>query len=61
MKALKLLVESIELQLKAVVGQKDADLAQFLVPPTQLTLKLSLYDLVSISDPLLHDSKASPS
>ena len=59
MESLELLVESSELQLKAVVNQKDDDSAQFLVPPTQLTMKLSFYDLALISDPPLHGSKAS--
>ena len=45
-------------EVKAVVNQKDDDSAQFLVPPTQLTLKLSFYDLTSISNPPLHGSKA---
>ena len=61
MESLEFLVESSELQLKAVVNQKDDDSAQFLVPPTQLTMKLSFYDLALISDPALHGSKALPS
>ena len=61
MESLEFLVESSELQLKAVVNQKDDDSAQFLVPPTQLNMKLSFYDLALISDPALHGSKALPS
>ena len=49
MEALALLVESSELQLKAVVETTDAESAGSAVAPTQLTLKLSFYDV----DPML--------
>ena len=49
MEALELLVESSELQLKAVVETTDAESAGSAVAPTQLTLKLSFYDV----DPML--------
>ena len=54
MEALELPVESSELELKAVVekkDKKDADSAQPAVIRTQLTLKLSFYDLAPIADP----------
>ena len=38
-------VESSELALKAVVENEDADSLQSVVAPTQLTLKLSFYDV----------------
>tara|TARA_B100001939_G_scaffold342434_1_gene353566 strand:+ start:245 stop:955 length:711 start_codon:yes stop_codon:yes gene_type:complete len=44
--ALELLVESSELELMAVVDPDEADLAQPAAIRTQLTLKLSFYDLV---------------
>ena len=46
MEALELFVESSELELKAVVDQDEAELAQPAAIRTQLTLKLSFYDLV---------------
>ena len=49
MEALELLVESSELQLKAVVKTTDAEPAGSVVAPTQLTMKLSFYDV----DPML--------
>ena len=49
MEALALLVESSELQLKAVVETTDAESAGSAVAPTQLTLRLSFYDV----DPML--------
>ena len=49
MEALALLVESSELQLKAVVETTDAESAGSVVAPTQLTMKLSFYDV----DPML--------
>ena len=49
MEALALLVESSELQLKAVVKTTDAEPAGSVVAPTQLTMKLSFYDV----DPML--------
>ncbi|MCB4376668.1 MULTISPECIES: hypothetical protein [unclassified Synechococcus] len=54
MEALELPVESSELELKAVVekkDKKDADSAQSAVIRTQLTLKLSFYDLAPSADP----------
>ena len=49
MEALALLVESSELQLKAVVKTTDAEPPGSVVAPTQLTMKLSFYDV----DPML--------
>ena len=52
--ALELLVESSEVEIKAVVekkDQKDVDSAQHAVNRTQLTLKLSFYDLAPSADP----------
>ena len=52
--ALELLVESSEVEVKAVVekkDQKDVDSAQHAVNRTQLTLKLSFYDLAPSADP----------
>ena len=52
--ALELLVESSEVEVKAVVekkDQKDVDSAQHAVNRTQLTLKLSFYDLAPSTDP----------
>ena len=54
MEALELLVESSEVEVKAVVDKKDKkdiDSAQHAVNRTQLTLKLSFYDLVPGADP----------
>ena len=54
MEALELLVESSEVEVKAVVekkDQKDVDSAQHAVNLTQLTLKLSFYDLAPSADP----------
>ena len=50
MEALELLVESSELALKAVAEKEDADSLQSVVVPTQLTLKLSFYDLAPVLD-----------
>ena len=50
MEALELLVESSELALKAVVQKTANEPSQSVVAPTQLTLKLSFYDLAPISD-----------
>ena len=58
--ALELLVESSELELKAVVDQDEADLAQPAAIGTQLTLKLSFYDLVPVV-PLSKDGSMSTS
>ena len=61
MEALELLVESSELELKAVVDQKGADSATSAAARTQLTLKLSFYDLAPASQPLANASNTSPS
>ena len=58
--ALELLVESSELELMAVVDQDEADLAQPAAIRTQLTLKLSFYDLVPMV-PLSKDGSMSTS
>ena len=58
--ALELLVESSELELKAVVDQDEADLLQPAAIGTQLTLKLSFYDLVPVV-PLSKDGSMSTS
>ena len=58
--ALELLVESSELELMAVVDQAEADLAQPAAIRTQLTLKLSFYDLVPMV-PLSKDGSMSTS
>ena len=57
MEALELLVESSELELKAVVDQKGADSAPSSAVRTQLTLKLSFYDLAPVANPLGNGSK----
>ena len=59
--ALELWVEDSELALKAVVEKEDADSLQSVVAPTQLTLKLSFYDLAPMSDVPSNGSKSSPS
>ena len=61
MEALELLVESSELELKAVVDQKGADSATSAAARTQLTLKLSFYDLAPVSQPLPNALNTSPS
>ena len=61
MEALELLVESSELELKAVVDKKGADSATSAAARTQLTLKLSFYDLAPASQPLANASNTSPS
>ena len=58
--ALELLAESSELQLRAVAEENNADWAQFLVTPMQLTLKLSFYDLAPISDVTPNGFMSSP-
>ena len=58
MKALELWVEGSELELKAVVEKEDADSLQSVIAPTQLTLKLSFYDLAPMSDVLSNGSNA---
>ena len=62
MEALELLVESSEVEVKAVVekkDKKDIGSAQRAVNRTQLTLKLSFYDLVPSADPQLDGSASS--
>ena len=59
MEALELCVEGSELALKAVVEKEDADSLQSVVAPTQLTLKLSFYDLAPMSDVPSNGSNAS--
>ena len=59
MEALELFVESSELQLKAVI-EKDAESAPFAVARTQLTLKLSSYDMALMPDVPLNGSMSSP-
>ena len=61
MEALELWVESSELALKAVVKKEDSDSLQSVVSPTQLTLKLSFYDLAPMSNVLSNGSHSSPS
>ena len=58
--ALEFLVESSELELMAVVDPDEADLAQPAAIRTQLTLKLSFYDLVPMV-PLSKDGSMSTS
>ena len=58
--ALELLVESSELELMAVVDQDEADFVQSAAIRTQLTLKLSFYDLVPMV-PLSKDGSMSTS
>ena len=60
MEALELLVESSELELQAVVDQDDNDSDQLAAVTTQLTLKLSFYDLVPVV-PLSKDGSMSTS
>ena len=61
MEVLELWVEGSELALKAVVEKEDADSLQSVVAPTQLTLKLSFYDVAPMSDALSIGSHSSPS
>ena len=61
MEALELLVESSELQLKAVVESTDAEPAQPVVARTQLSLKLSFYDVAPLTDAPANGSTSSPS
>ena len=58
--ALELLVESSELELEAVVDQDEDDFAQPAAARTQLTLKLSFYDLAPMV-PLSKDGSMSTS
>ena len=61
MEALALLVESSELQLKAVVKTTDAEPAGSVVAPMQLTMKLSFYDVDPMLDVPLTGSTSSSS
>ena len=61
MEALALLVESSELQLKAVVKTTDAEPAGSVVAPMQLTMKLSFYDVDPMLDVLPNGSTSSSS
>ena len=61
MEALELWVESSELALKAVVEKQNAESIQSVVAPTQLTLKLSFYDMASVLDVPSNGSDSSPS
>ena len=61
MEALELLVESSELELQAVVDQDEEDSVQPAVVTTQLTLKLSFYDIASDVDLPADGSQSSPS
>ena len=62
MEEMELLVESSELALQAVVEKADAEPVQAVAARTQLTLKLSFYDLASIPDvSLTGASMSSPS
>ena len=59
MEALELLVESSELQLKAVVESTNAEPAQPVVVRTQLSLKLSFYDVAPLTDAPANGSMSS--
>ena len=61
MEALELLVESSELELKAVVDQDEDDSAQPAEARTQLTLKLSFYDMAPLVMPPVNGVTPSPS
>ena len=61
MEALELLVESSELELQAVVDQDDNDSDQLAAVTTQLTLKLSFYDIAPVVDLPAESSQSSPS
>jgi len=61
MEALELLVESSDLALKALVETKDDDPAQAAAARTQLTLKLSFYDLAPVTHSPANGTKPSPS
>ena len=61
MEALELLVESSELELKAVVNKKDSDSVQPAEARTQLTLKLSFYDMAPVAIPPVNGVTPSPS
>ena len=59
--ALELLVESSELELMAVVDQDEDDFAQPAAARTQLTLKLSFYDLAPVVPPSTDGSMSTSS
>ena len=59
MEALELLVESSELELKAVFEDKDADFAHSASARTQLNSKLSFYDLAPATNSRVHGSNSS--
>ena len=61
MEALELLVESSELELKAVVDKKAADSVESEAARTQLTLRLSFYDLAPVANSPANGAKPSPS
>ena len=61
MEALELLVESSELELQAVVNQEDKDTDQLAAVTTQLTLKLSFYDIAPVVDLQAEGSQSSSS
>ena len=61
MEALELLVESSELELQAVVDQDDNDSDQLAAVTTQLTLKLSFYDIEPVVDLPVEGSPSSSS
>ena len=61
MEALELLVASSELELKAVVDQDEDDFAKPAAARTQLTLKLSFYDMAPVVDLSGDGSISSPS
>lgn len=61
MEALELLVESSELEINVVVEKKDDEPAQAAVARTQLTLKLSFYDLAPKAGPPAEASTSTPS
>ena len=61
MEALELLVKSSELELKAVVDKKAADSVESEAARTQLTLKLSFYDLAPVANSPANGAKPSPS
>ena len=61
MEALELLVESSELELKAVVDKKAADSVESEAARTQFTLKLSFYDLAPVANSRANVAKPSPS
>ena len=61
MEALELLVESSDLALKALVEKTDAEPVQASAARTQLTLKLSFYDLAPVLDVPSNGSDSSPS